>query len=72
MFTQRSFDPNEVFCNPNEVFLCGDHNQGMYCHVICALVQATKIVKIDSLFASIVVALIRILQSLLHEICDDI
>jgi len=54
------------------VFLCGDHNQGMYCHLICALVQPTKIVKIDSLFASIVVTLIPTLQSSLHEICDDI
>jgi hypothetical protein len=25
------------------------HNQGMYCHLICALVQAIEIVKIDSL-----------------------
>jgi len=48
------------------------HNQRMYCHLTCALVQATKIVKIDTFFASIVVKLIHILQSSLHEICDDL
>jgi hypothetical protein len=72
MFIQRPFDPNEVFCNYDEVFICGDHNQGMYCHLICALVQVIEIVKIDSLFASTVVTLICIFQSSLHEICDDI
>ncbi|CAK9862846.1 unnamed protein product [Sphagnum jensenii] len=72
MFRRRPFDPSNVSCSPDEVVLCGDLNQSMYCHLVCALVQAPEIVKVHATFASTVVSAIRMLQSSLHDICEDI
>lgn len=53
-FRDRVRDPNEEFCVPDEVILCNDTNQGMYCHTLCALAQAPKVGKVYGTFAGTV------------------
>jgi hypothetical protein len=50
-FRNRVRDPKTEFCAPDAVILCHDVNQGMYCHLVCALAQSPAIVKLFSYFA---------------------
>lgn len=50
-FQNRVKNPDEEYCVPDEVILCDDTSQGMYCHVLCALAQASAIVKVYGTFA---------------------
>ncbi|KAG0603026.1 hypothetical protein M758_10G060100 [Ceratodon purpureus] len=71
-FRDRVKDPNEEYCVPDEVILCNDTNQGMYCHLLCALAQAPAIVKVYGTFAASIVAAVRALQKQWPEIVEDI
>ena len=53
-FLNRVRSPSDEFCVPDEVILCGDTNQGLYCHILCSLAQAPEIVKVYGTFAGIV------------------
>jgi hypothetical protein len=53
-FRNRVRDPNQEYCVPDEVILCNDTNQGMYCHLLCALAKAPEIVKVYGTFAGAV------------------
>ncbi|KAG0589054.1 hypothetical protein KC19_2G288100 [Ceratodon purpureus] len=64
--------PNDEFCVPNEVILCGDPNQGMYCHLVCALARAPEIARVSALFAATVAAGTRVLRKQWREIVEDI
>lgn len=71
-FRNRIKNPNGDYCVPDEVILCEDSGQGMYCHLLCSLAQAPEVVKVHSLFAATIVAAIRVLQKQWPEIVEDI
>lgn len=50
-FRNRVRDPKNENCAPDAVILCHDINQGMYCHLVCALAQSPTIVQLYSYFA---------------------
>ena len=50
-FTNRVRNPKDEMCAPDAVVLCNDINQGMYCHLVCALAQSTSIVRLYTLFS---------------------
>lgn len=71
-FRNRVRGPNDEYCVPDEVILCGDTHQGMYCHLLCGLAHAPEIVKVFGVFAAIVVVAVRALQRQWREIAEDI
>ena len=50
-FLDRDKGPDDEFCVPDEVILCDDITQGIYCHLLCALSRAPEIVRVFSIFA---------------------
>lgn len=50
-FRNRVRGPDDGMCVPDEVILCEDTDQGMYCHLLRALARAPEIVKVFGVFA---------------------
>jgi len=71
-FLHRLRGPHDEYCSPDEVILCEDLHQGLYCHLLCAIAHAPEIVKIFGVFAAIVVAAVRALQRQWRQIVEDI
>jgi len=71
-FRRRLRGPTDEYSVPDEVILCEDIHQGLYCHLLCALARAPEIVKVFGVFAAIVVAAVRTLQRQWREIVEDI
>lgn len=71
-FRHRERGATDEYCVPDEVILCEDIHQGIYCHLLCALARAPEIVKVFGVFAAIVVAAVRALQRQWREIVEDI
>lgn len=47
--------PSKCYVSPDEVILCVDNKQNMYCHLLCGLVQREEVVSISAAFASYLV-----------------
>ncbi|CAN6927424.1 unnamed protein product [Brassica oleracea] len=58
--------------SPDEVILCADSKQNMYCHLICALVQREDVVRMYAPFASVLVQAIKFLETHWKELCNNI
>lgn len=60
------------YTSPDEVILCLDNKQSMYCHLLCGLVQRNEVVRIGAMFASILVRAITFLENHWRELCSNI
>ncbi|WZZ13620.1 hypothetical protein YC2023_106709 [Brassica napus] len=64
--------PSNCFTSPDEVMLCPDLKQTMYCHLLCGLRQRDEVVAVAASFASSLVGAITFLESYWKEICNNI
>ncbi|CAA7024385.1 unnamed protein product [Microthlaspi erraticum] len=55
---------SKCYASPDQVILCTDNNQSIYCHLLCALVQREEIVSIFAPFASTVIQAIKFLENI--------
>ncbi|KAL0877184.1 hypothetical protein Bca101_026889 [Brassica carinata] len=60
------------FTSPDEVILCSDNKQSLYCHLLCGIVQRDEVVKVGAAFVSILVRAITFLEKIWKEICTNI
>ncbi|KAG2280854.1 hypothetical protein Bca4012_049291 [Brassica carinata] len=60
------------FTSPDEVILCSDNKQSLYCHLLCGIVQRDEVVKVGAAFVSILVRAITFLEKFWKEICTNI
>ncbi|TYJ38109.1 hypothetical protein E1A91_A05G421000v1 [Gossypium mustelinum] len=58
--------------SPIETIFCPDPNQGLYCQLLFGLIQRDEVVKVGSLFASVVLRGIKFLENHWQELCYDI
>ncbi|CAA7024383.1 unnamed protein product [Microthlaspi erraticum] len=68
-FKKRS---SKCYASPDQVILCTDNNQCMYCHLLCALVQREEVVSVFAPFASTVIQAIKFLETSWKELCSNI
>ncbi|XP_024534171.1 indole-3-acetic acid-amido synthetase GH3.5 [Selaginella moellendorffii] len=71
-FTERPYDPCNVYTSPNETVLCPDAHQSMYCQLLCGLLQRHEVLRMGAVFASGFLRAIRFLETHWRELCDDI
>uniref|UniRef100_A0A1J3I750 4-substituted benzoates-glutamate ligase GH3.12 n=4 Tax=Noccaea caerulescens TaxID=107243 RepID=A0A1J3I750_NOCCA len=64
--------PSKCYTSPDEVILCVDDKQSMFCHLLCGLVQRATVVSMAALFASTLVQAIRFLETHWKELCANI
>ncbi|CAH8377500.1 unnamed protein product [Eruca vesicaria subsp. sativa] len=64
--------PSNCFTSPDEVALCPDLKQAMYCHLLCGLRQRDEVVALAASFASSLVGAITFLESYWKEMCSNI
>ncbi|CAH2072859.1 unnamed protein product [Thlaspi arvense] len=60
------------YTSPDEVILCSNNTQSLYCHLLCGLVQRDEVVRMGSIFASVMVRAIKFLETYLEELCSNI
>ncbi|KAL0732606.1 hypothetical protein Bca4012_008815 [Brassica carinata] len=66
----RSHGKNNT--GPDEIKLCTDAKQSMYCQLLCGLVQRDEVVSVGALFASILVQVIHFLENYWKELASNI
>ncbi|KAG7648981.1 GH3 family, partial [Arabidopsis thaliana x Arabidopsis arenosa] len=64
--------PSKCYISPDEVILCVDNKQNMYCHLLCGLAQREEVVSIATAIASSLVEAIRFLETHWKELCNNI
>ncbi|CAF1759990.1 unnamed protein product [Brassica napus] len=64
--------PSNCFTSPDEVTLCPDNKQTMYCHLLCGLRLRDEVVNVTATFASSLVGAITFLESYWKEMCSNI
>ncbi|XP_048623400.1 4-substituted benzoates-glutamate ligase GH3.12-like isoform X2 [Brassica napus] len=64
--------PSNCFTSPDEVTLCPDVKQTMYCHLLCGLRQRDEVVAMAASFASSLVGAVTFFESYWKEICSNI
>ncbi|XP_013609446.1 PREDICTED: 4-substituted benzoates-glutamate ligase GH3.12-like isoform X2 [Brassica oleracea var. oleracea] len=64
--------PSNCFTSPDEVTLCPDLKQTMYCHLLCGLRQRDEVVAMAASFASSLVGAVTFFESYWKEICSNI
>ncbi|KAL0680946.1 hypothetical protein Bca4012_047793 [Brassica carinata] len=60
------------YTSPDEVILCSNNTQSLYCHLLCGLVQRDEVVRMGSIFASVMVRAIKFLETYWEELCSNI
>lgn len=60
------------YTSPDEVILCPNNTQSLYCHLLCGLVQRDEVVRTGSIFASVMVRAIEVLKNSWEELCSNI
>ncbi|KAL1218300.1 4-substituted benzoates-glutamate ligase GH3.12 [Cardamine amara subsp. amara] len=60
------------YTSPDEVILCQDNKQNLYCHLLCGLLQRNEVTRIGSIFASVIVRAIKFLEDSWEELCSSI
>ncbi|MCO5554273.1 hypothetical protein L7F22_007801 [Adiantum nelumboides] len=71
-FTERPYDPYNVYTSPNETVLCQDSLQSMYCQMLCGLLHRVNVLRMGAVFASGFLRAIRFLQDHWQQLCNDI
>ena len=66
-FLQRKHDLYNSYTSPDEVILCPDSQQSMYCQLLCGLVERRNVVRLGAVFAS---AFLRSISFLEKHWCD--
>ncbi|CAN6981099.1 unnamed protein product [Brassica rapa subsp. trilocularis] len=64
--------PGKRSTTPDEIIMCTDPKQSMYCQLLCGLVQRDEVVSVGALFASVLVQIIRFLEKYWKELCSNI
>lgn len=62
----------KCYTSPDEVILCVDDKQSIFCHLLCGLVQRATVVSMAAFFASTLVQAIRFLETHWKELCANI
>uniref|UniRef100_A0A1J3IDJ2 4-substituted benzoates-glutamate ligase GH3.12 n=1 Tax=Noccaea caerulescens TaxID=107243 RepID=A0A1J3IDJ2_NOCCA len=60
------------YTSPDEVMLCPNNTESLYCHLLCGLVQRDEVVRTGSIFASVMVRAIKFLENSWEELCSNI
>ncbi|KAF3526466.1 hypothetical protein F2Q69_00046284 [Brassica cretica] len=71
-FKNRPSKGKSEVTSPDQVTLCPDSNQSMYCHVLCGLCQRDQVVKVRASFAYTLVRAINFLEKYWKELCSNI
>ncbi|CAN7034682.1 hypothetical protein IGI04_032129 [Brassica rapa subsp. trilocularis] len=71
-FKNRPCNWYYTYTSPDEVILCPDNKQSLYCHLICGLVQRNEVTRMGSIFASVMVRAIKSLEDSWEELCSNI
>ncbi|KAJ4872230.1 Auxin-responsive GH3 family protein [Raphanus sativus] len=58
--------------SPDQVILCPDTKQSMYCQLLCGLVQRDEVVSVGAMFASVLVQVIHFLEIYWKELASNI
>ncbi|XP_072147785.1 probable indole-3-acetic acid-amido synthetase GH3.11 isoform X4 [Setaria viridis] len=66
-FLQRKYDLYNKYTSPDEVILCPDNKQSMYCQLLCGLVERQHVLRLGAVFAS---AFLRSISFLEQHWCD--
>ncbi|CAN6169204.1 unnamed protein product [Urochloa humidicola] len=66
-FLHRKHDLYNKYTSPNEVILCPDNKQSMYCQLLCGLVERQHVLRLGAVFAS---AFLRAITFLEQHWCD--
>ncbi|KAL0757748.1 hypothetical protein Bca101_095416 [Brassica carinata] len=64
--------PGKRSTTPDEIIMCTDPKQSMYCQLLCGLVQRDEVVSVGALFPSVLVQIIRFLEKYGRELCSNI
>ncbi|CAH2036156.1 unnamed protein product [Thlaspi arvense] len=60
------------YTSPDQVILCPDNKQSLYCHLLCGLIQKDEVVRIGATFAYALVLAINFLEDHWKELCSNI
>lgn len=71
-FLQRKHDLYNSYTSPDEVILCPDSQQSMYCQLLCGLVERQNVVRLGAVFASAFLRSISFLEKHWHDLVTDI
>ncbi|XP_074580850.1 LOW QUALITY PROTEIN: indole-3-acetic acid-amido synthetase GH3.17-like [Curcuma longa] len=71
-FRNRPFNRYNVYTSPDEVILCSDAKQSMFCQLLCGLVQRTDVLRVGAVFASAFLRAVKFLEENWRELCANI
>ncbi|WVZ67037.1 hypothetical protein U9M48_016176 [Paspalum notatum var. saurae] len=71
-FLHRKHDLYNRYTSPDEVILCPDIPQSMYCQILCGLVERQHVVRLGAVFASAFLRSISFLQKHWRDLVNDI
>ncbi|XVF72592.1 hypothetical protein PTKIN_Ptkin12aG0133400 [Pterospermum kingtungense] len=71
-FKCRTRDPFNDFTSPDQVILCNDSNQSMYCQLLAGLVHRHQVMRLGAVFASSLLRAISFLERKWVQLCNDI
>ncbi|ERN12786.1 hypothetical protein AMTRI_Chr02g217940 [Amborella trichopoda] len=71
-FTERPYDPFNVYTSPNEAILCPDSYQSMYSQLLCGLAQNQEVLRVGAVFASGFIRAIHFLEQHWRLLCEDL
>ncbi|WZY97422.1 hypothetical protein YC2023_069751 [Brassica napus] len=58
--------------SPDQIIMCPDTKQSMYCQLLCGLVQRDDVVSVGAVFASVLVGVIHFLENYWKELASNI
>ncbi|KAL1207051.1 Indole-3-acetic acid-amido synthetase GH3.15 [Cardamine amara subsp. amara] len=68
----NSFLWDRVQISPHAISICEDTNQGMYCQLLCGLLQRENVTRLGAPYASSFLKVIKFLEDHWHELCSNI
>uniref|UniRef100_A0A0E0AP42 Uncharacterized protein n=1 Tax=Oryza glumipatula TaxID=40148 RepID=A0A0E0AP42_9ORYZ len=71
-FLHRKHDLYNNYTSPDEVILCPDSQQSMYCQLLCGLVERQHVLRIGAVFASAFLRSISFLEQHWRDLVNDI
>ncbi|ESQ30132.1 hypothetical protein EUTSA_v10011352mg [Eutrema salsugineum] len=71
-FKNRPSKSKSEYTSPDQVILCPDNKQSLYCHLLCGLSQRDEVVKVGATFAHSLVRAIDFLERNWKELCSNI
>lgn len=71
-FLHRKHDLYNNYTSPDEVILCPDSQQSMYCQLLCGLVERQHVLRLGAVFASAFLRSISFLERYWCDLVNDI